>query len=115
MIWDTVEGAITIVAASIPVLRVLIKEVRTTMRQGSSNKGNGTYGMGSRRHGTKMDTKLEEDELEDLGSQRNPRSMIGDSGSDKSILGASVPVVQGKDIVRMDRFEVKYETVNGKK
>jgi hypothetical protein len=34
-IWDTAEGAITIVAASIPTLRVLVRDARSTKENGT--------------------------------------------------------------------------------
>ncbi|KAK5657237.1 hypothetical protein OQA88_3296 [Cercophora sp. LCS_1] len=83
-IWDTVEASITIIAASIPVLRVLIRDVRTRSKATPHAVGTGTY---------------------ELSSNRRMRT-----GSEKSML--DVTVVEHGAIMRTDTVSVRYGQQN---
>ncbi|KAK0623971.1 hypothetical protein B0T14DRAFT_545214 [Immersiella caudata] len=80
-IWDTVEAAVTIVAASIPVLRVLIRDVRSTL----AKSGRSRTGVSSRTTGGR--TKLSHIGMSNLSkADRASKFQPMDSRSDKSIL-----------------------------
>lgn len=100
MIWDTVEAAITIVAASIPVLRVLLRNISTSIRKGSSNNNQGSS--------SKSRKSIPGSKLSGIGHGDYSTLSHGgvDSRSDKSILGE-------KDIRRVDVVEVKFEAQRG--
>jgi hypothetical protein len=95
MIWDTVEAAITIIAASIPVLRVLFRNIRSSMRKGSSN--NPGYSFSKSQKSTPKSHLSGGDHTD----YTNLSHGGADSRSDKSILG-------DRDIKRVDEVEVKY-------
>ncbi|KAK4445194.1 hypothetical protein QBC34DRAFT_307414 [Podospora aff. communis PSN243] len=97
MIWDTVEAAITIVAASIPVLRVLLKTISTSMRKGSSNNGGYSFSKSSRSNPKSNFSGKGNTDFSHGGA---------DSRSDRSILGE-------KEIKRVDVVEVKYASRRG--
>src|SRR3954470_16791715 len=100
MIWDTVEAAITIVAASIPVLRVLLRNISTSMRKGSSNNQGSSF--------SKSQKSAPKSNISGRGHTDHSTLSHGgaDSRSDKSILGE-------KDIRRVDVVEIKYGTQRG--
>lgn len=80
MIWDTAEASVTIVAASIPVLRVLIRDVRSTMaKSGRSQTGMSRTGGRSKMSNIMM-SNMSKSERE------NSKFQPMDSRSDKSIL-----------------------------
>lgn len=95
MIWDTVEAAITIIAASIPVLRVLFRNISSSMRKGSSN--NQGYSFSKSQKSTPKSNLSGRDHT----NYTNLSHGGADSRSDKSILA-------DKEIKRVDVVEVKY-------
>lgn len=97
MIWDTVEAAITIVAASIPVLRVLLRNFGSSMRKSSANDDR-----------TKSQKSAFASNLSkgDRSNFSNLSYGYADNRSDKSILGE-------KNIKRTDTVEIHYGRRNG--
>ncbi|KAF2970160.1 hypothetical protein GQX73_g3368 [Xylaria multiplex] len=104
VIWFAAEPATTIIAASIPVLRALIKELHTSGAkymshekyasgrvEASGVKGtarSGTKGNGSKRGDSAFHTSRVVTTVTGQGS-RYPYDNDGDTGSDKSILEAT--------------------------
>lgn len=86
-VWDTVEAAITIVAASIPVLRVLVRDVRTKSKM---TAGSGFVSAGY-----------------ELSGHRRVRG-----GSEKSMLDVTV-VEENGAILRTDTFSVAHSRQGG--
>ncbi|GKT44345.1 uncharacterized protein ColSpa_04526 [Colletotrichum spaethianum] len=109
-IWGTCETGVTIVAASIPVLRVLIRDVATSARKyyGSSgtrtNKSRFSPGSSLPRSNTVTVTSAPQ-----KGSIRRKWDRLADDQSDKSILGAEPELEFGK-IVRTNEIVVEYDT-----
>ncbi|KAK1978618.1 hypothetical protein LZ30DRAFT_598722 [Colletotrichum cereale] len=108
-IWGTIEAGVTIMAASIPVLRVLIRDVTTTARKyyGSSasrtDKSRLGHGGSMRRTNTVTVTTSPQ-----KGSFRRKWDKLADDRSDKSILGAEPDIDFGK-IVRTNEIVVQYD------
>lgn len=102
MIWDTVEAAITIVAASIPVLRVMLRNITTSIRKGTVASGTG-YSF-SKSHRSAHFTA--DESRRDNATYSNLDHGHGDSRSDKSILGE-------KNIKRVDTVEISYLSRHG--
>ncbi|KAH7007334.1 hypothetical protein EDB80DRAFT_751959 [Ilyonectria destructans] len=76
-IWDTTESFVTIMAASIPVLRVLIREAKSSARKHyHAEDGHNTY------H-TQIVSRTHTSELQATRSAQDPTA---DDGSDKRIL-----------------------------
>ncbi|TGJ83679.1 hypothetical protein E0Z10_g5056 [Xylaria hypoxylon] len=104
VIWFTAEPATTIIAASIPVLRALIKEIHSSgakylsheryasgRQEGSGIKGSArsqTKGNGSKKRGSAFYTSRVVTTVTGNGS-KYPYDNNGDTGSDKSILEAT--------------------------
>lgn len=104
MLWGNAESSITIIAASIPILRVLIRDVRTTMR--SNRSGNGTSGAKSSQKDSRSGLRST---VTITGARRGPRVPDKDGNfvrmddeSDKSILS---PV---SGITKTDEYAVEY-------
>ncbi|KZL85872.1 hypothetical protein CI238_11171 [Colletotrichum incanum] len=109
-IWGTCESGVTIMAASIPVLRVLVRDVSSTARKyyGSSgirtNRSRFGPGGGVQRSNTvTVTTSMRK------GSFRRKWDKLADDRSDKSILGAESELEFGK-IVRTNEIVVQYDT-----
>ncbi|KAK0614424.1 hypothetical protein B0T14DRAFT_438922 [Immersiella caudata] len=100
MIWDTAEAAVTIVAASIPVLRVLLKNISTSMRKGTSNNEGYSFSQFQKSNHKSNFSGRGHAELSNITHGG------GDSRSDKSILGEM-------DIKRVDVVEVRYAKRKG--
>ncbi|KAI0388038.1 hypothetical protein F5Y04DRAFT_274892 [Hypomontagnella monticulosa] len=87
VIWYVAESAVTIIAASIPVLRALIKDISSSVDRYNRSTGNKS-GLKSTKntprglHGSNVITTV-------VGSRRNPHDPHGDADSDKSILDAA--------------------------
>jgi len=111
-IWDTTEAAVTIVAASIPVLRVLIRDVRTNYAKSGRSK----TGMSRTAGGTR--SKVSNIVMSNLSKSERESSKFHpmDSRSDKSILYETQIDVQGRNraddtdggIVRTDTVSVQF-------
>jgi hypothetical protein len=102
MIWDTVEAAITIVAASIPVLRVMLRNISTSIRRGTGASGAGySFSKSHKSSHFTADASRTAD-----AAYSNLDHGHGDSRSDKSILGE-------KNIKRVDTVEIKYLSRKG--
>ena len=113
----------TIVAASIPILRVLVREARTTARRYYASKeggasGGGGSGLRSRtgRGGTQLNTVVISSgplssAARGQGSHHNPNK-LQDDRSDKSILsdGAYQTAPGNGRIVRTNEINVAYQS-----
>jgi hypothetical protein len=81
VIWSTAESAVTIVAASIPILRVLIREFAQKTLYGSASNGDKT-----------RKSRLDQTHVMELGSGNGEDNSIGDANehmdnrSDRHIL-----------------------------
>ncbi|KAI1379587.1 hypothetical protein F4677DRAFT_409721 [Hypoxylon crocopeplum] len=92
VIWYVAESSVTIIAASIPVLRALIKEISSSVDRYNRSTGNksgvksqtksGTKGTPKGLHASNVITTV-------TGSRRDPQDPRGDVDSDKSILDAA--------------------------
>ncbi|GKT94413.1 integral membrane protein [Colletotrichum tofieldiae] len=109
-IWGTCESGVTIMAASIPVLRVLVRDVASTARKYYGSSGTRTSrsrfgpGDGMQRSNTvTVTTSMQK------GSVRRKWDKLADDRSDKSILGAEPELEFGK-IVRTNEIVVQYDT-----
>jgi hypothetical protein len=102
MIWDVTESAITIIAASIPVLRVLVRDVRSSARQYRMTDDHNTTGRNGTKPGTQA-TRIkslatatgahggdgdDDENTPDSSDGRHTPSKPADARSDKSILDA---------------------------
>jgi hypothetical protein len=94
-IWSTAEPATTIMAACIPVLRILVRQARSSGREtdptGGRTKGTGAVTVIS--VGTRMKSRAHHD--------------VDDTGSDKSILERHF--VAGNQIVQTDEYRVEFQ------
>lgn len=82
------EAAVTIIAASIPVLRALIKEISSSVDRYNRSTGNKS-GMKSHTKNTPRGLHASNVITTVVGSRRDPHDPHGDAGSDKSILDAA--------------------------
>jgi len=90
MIWDVVEGTVTVIAASIPVLRVFFREAASKYRATDDNSKNSKSGTG--RFGlSSFAQTLSRKEAEKRSHATD------DSRSDSSILGPDAGGNQPKD------------------
>ena len=102
--WVGAEMAVTIVAASIPVLRVLVREVKGSSRGYhnawlSNDRASKNYANGLGGHSTTITTRR----------SKARRGSTGNNQSDESILGE----VPGRDIVLVEhQVEVNYSKEN---
>ncbi|KAK0624516.1 hypothetical protein B0T17DRAFT_492545 [Bombardia bombarda] len=107
-IWGNAESAITIIAASIPILRVLIRDVAQTRRYHKTGIGGKTGMSGS--------TKLPSTVVTTVSGGRDKGDIARkkrdlDDDSDKSILGNDgdrTPRTAGNKIVQTNDFSVEY-------
>ncbi|KAK4657502.1 hypothetical protein QC762_214150 [Podospora pseudocomata] len=107
-IYDTAEISVTIMAASIPALRVLFNEVRTSVRtKGRQYYQATTPQYGANRTGIVITVKAE-------GNMEEERPGCGDDMSDTGILGSSTSH-DPKRICRVDEVEVVSTYSNGKR
>lgn len=112
MIWDTVEIAVTIIAASLPVLRVLIRDVRST-KGATYGPGPSALASGSRFRVSKFASKLDKTQQDSINdnlnsSGRRNSQTQGDNRSDKSILGEVMEPQDGA-IMRTDTVRVEFD------
>jgi len=112
-VWSTAEAAVSIMAASLPVLRVLIRDVKNS----SANKyGRHTdetgdmYGSTRKSHvrGYQNTTTVT---VERLPSEERGYFGADDGASDKSIIrDAAAPTTAAGGIIRRDEVKVAYST-----
>ncbi|XXG98193.1 molecular chaperone [Hypoxylon texense] len=108
-IWFVAEPSVTIIAASIPVLRALVKEISpSTDRYGrstSKKSGSKSLNKGTPRglHGSNTVTVI--------GPQRDPYDPHGDAGSDKSILdvGRAPGKIEPGRIMQTQEIRLSYQ------
>ncbi|OLN81960.1 hypothetical protein CCHL11_08634 [Colletotrichum chlorophyti] len=110
VIWGTCESSVTIVAASIPVLRVLVRDVASTARKyyrgSSATRTNASrFGGGVTRSNT---VTVSTNPATRKGSIRKKWDKLADDRSDKSILGVDSEPEFGK-IVRTNEVVVEYD------
>ena len=114
-IWGNAESAVTIIAASIPILRVLVREVRSTARRYYVSKegGTGSSGLRSRtgrntQHNTVV---ISGGNLTSSRHHSHVPSKVQDDSSDKSILsdGPYSKNANGR-IVRTNEINVAYQS-----
>jgi hypothetical protein len=92
VIWSTAESAVTIVAASIPILRVLIREIAAKTLYGSASNGTKT-----------RKSKLDQTHVMEMGSKNDEDTSVGDpkehmdNRSDRRILN-DVGIVQTTEV-----------------
>lgn len=87
VIWYVAESAVTIIAASIPVLRALIKEISSSIDRYGRSTGDKT-GLKSHPRSTPRCLHASNVITTIIGSRRDPQDPQGDADSDKSILDA---------------------------
>ncbi|KAK6957452.1 hypothetical protein Daesc_000237 [Daldinia eschscholtzii] len=94
VIWYVAEAAVTIIAASIPVLRALIKDISSSLDRYNRSTGNKS-GLKSHTKNTPRGLHASNVVTTVVSSRRNahdPHDPHGDAGSDISILeGAHAP------------------------
>ncbi|KAK3934691.1 hypothetical protein QBC46DRAFT_299422 [Diplogelasinospora grovesii] len=113
VIWGSAETAITIMAASIPVLRVLVREVKTATRRRYGESTNSdtyhkkSYGAGTvqRANTVTMVTSDYKHGIQSSNAGSFPSFVREDDSSDKSIIGAHK--ASGK-ILQTQEITVRY-------
>ena len=112
-IWGNAESSVTIVAASIPILRVLVREARTTARRYYVSKDATSSGSGLRSKAGRTQTNtvvISSGNLASANRQANI-SKIQDDSSDKSILSDGPYRASGNSrIVRTKEVNVAYQS-----
>jgi hypothetical protein len=105
-IWGNAESSVTIIAASIPILRVLVREARTSARRYYMTKEGASSATRSRNGRSQHNTVVIS-----TGTGGVSRTVISkpklDNSSDKSIL--SDPPANGK-IMRTNEINVAYQS-----
>ncbi|KAI1386717.1 uncharacterized protein F4822DRAFT_431585 [Hypoxylon trugodes] len=86
VIWYVAESATTIIAASIPVLRALIKEISSSVDR--YTRSTGKSGVKSQSKATPRGLHASNVVTTVVGSRRDPNDPHADASSDKSILDA---------------------------
>jgi len=112
-IFGVTEPALTIIAASVPFLRVLIKHVASTQEYYLSDYGAGNTARSANAHNDKFSTRRTMISSSGLG--RASAREEGDTGSDKSILNHPTSLGSGNEngVLRTKVFEVTYESRTG--
>ncbi|KAI2621227.1 hypothetical protein GGR54DRAFT_647268 [Hypoxylon sp. NC1633] len=87
VIWFVAEPAVTIIAASIPVLRALLKEISTNVEQ--YNRSTGRSGSKSGASGALGGLHVSETVTTVTSCRRDPLDPYGDANSDKDVIYAS--------------------------
>lgn len=80
MIWDVVEGTVTVIAASIPVLRVFFREAASKYRatdDNSKNSKNGTSRFGVSSFAQTLSRKEAEKRSHATDDSRSDSSILG--------------------------------------
>ncbi|KAL1837602.1 hypothetical protein VTJ49DRAFT_3620 [Mycothermus thermophilus] len=129
-LWGNAETSVTIIAASIPMLRVLIRDVRTATRR-TYGAGYGDSHDGAELTTGKRNTRIititsggggggtrkgpAEDSDAELGFHKSAMGMIEDDDhSDRGILGdehhAHSEALKMGRIVQTSKFQIKYDT-----
>lgn len=104
LIWGLAESAITIVAASIPFLRMLVREVSSGYASRGKYTGN-SYQLQHQSHGPSSGTRSKV--KADPGIYETEIGRNDDTGSDKSILGDKDAQTAGQ-IVQTQEVRVEY-------
>ena len=106
------EAAVTIAAASIPVLRALIQEAKNSSPRGYDNFGKDFTGLGDPTRKSRMRTLQSAVTVtaNRLPSEQSEGFQGDDGASDKSIIGkaTSSPATAAGRIVRRDEVTVAY-------
>ncbi|KAK3693299.1 hypothetical protein B0T22DRAFT_369447 [Podospora appendiculata] len=117
--WGNAESNVTIVAASIPILRVLIRDAASSRRYYKSGQGSDPTRDNSKFTGAKQSHAVVTISGGPLDSQVDMQKQMADDSSDRSILGGDHPGAlktgpNGK-IVQTQDFSVRYHTRDAKK
>ncbi|KAK2057151.1 hypothetical protein LY76DRAFT_657898 [Colletotrichum caudatum] len=107
-IWGQCETGVTIMAASIPVLRVLVRDAATTARKYYGSSGSRT-GVGRGGNLGRTNTITATTTSPQKGSFRRKWDKLADERSDKSVLRDEPNIDFGK-IVRTNEIVVQYDT-----
>ncbi|KAK2045738.1 hypothetical protein LZ31DRAFT_583897 [Colletotrichum somersetense] len=107
-IWGQSETGVTIIAASIPVLRVLIRDVASNARKYYGSSGSRT-GIGRGGNLGRTNTVTVTTTSPQKGSFRRKWDKLADDRSDKSVLRDEPNIDFGK-IVRTNEIVVQYDT-----
>ena len=87
MIWDVVEGTVTIIAASIPVLRVFFREAASKYRHTGDSKGNQSSSKFQLSNFVStLNRREQEKRSRATDDSRSDSSILGPEGSDGSAL-----------------------------
>ncbi|KAF6814460.1 hypothetical protein CSOJ01_04011 [Colletotrichum sojae] len=114
VIWGTAESGVTIVAASIPVLRVLVRDVASSARKyygGSSGTRTNGSRFGVARSNTVTVTTTTANNSHHGASRKGStrrKDKLADDRSDRSILGGEEELEFGK-IVKTHEVVVQYD------
>ncbi|KAK3335102.1 hypothetical protein B0T19DRAFT_6 [Cercophora scortea] len=117
--WGNAESNVTIIAASIPILRVLIRDAASSRRYYKSGQSGEPTNANSKFTGAKHSHAVVTISGGPLDSQVDMQKQMTDDSSDRSILGGDHPGApktgpNGK-IVQTQDFSVKYHTRDAKK
>ncbi|KAI0841234.1 hypothetical protein F5Y06DRAFT_216008 [Hypoxylon sp. FL0890] len=109
VIWYVAESSVTIIAASIPVLRALIKEISSSIDRYNRSTGNKS-GMKSQSRATPRGLHHSNVVTTVIGSRRDPHDLHSDASSDKSILeaGRAPGKVEPGRIVQTQEVRLSY-------
>lgn len=77
MIWDVVEATVTVIAASIPVLRVFFREAASKYRATDDNSKNGTSRFGVSSFAQTLSRKEAEKRSHATDDSRSDSSILG--------------------------------------
>jgi len=107
--WSNAESTVTIMAASIPILRVLMKDVKKSIF--SRHQYYDTSGGASSNFKTsrKMWSRSQHDTMVTVGTNRSRRASEGTDASELNILNKEVSPSKGGVIMQTNHFTVEYE------
>jgi len=107
--WSNAESTVTIMAASIPILRVLFKDVKKSIF--SSHRYHNTAGGGTSNSmiSRKMQGEGSHKVMVTIGSNRSRPTSEGTDGSELNILHKEVASSRGGAIVQTNHYTVEYE------
>jgi hypothetical protein len=97
--WTTAELAVTIIAASIPVLRILVRNM-VTNRSYSQSGGNGDFTAGT--HTSVV-----------ASSRRGLKNSVSSSGDADSVRSLNLPRQDSGHIVKFETVTVDYDRRSG--
>ena len=105
-LWGNAETAVTIIAASIPMLRVMIRDATNSRRAYGTADSYKENGLGSSKRNMRVVTISSSPMRSDVEMAKQ----INDDDSDKGILEDSQEAMKMGRIVKTNDFEIKYDT-----